>query len=172
MKRLIFFLAFFLMFSAFAVAKEAVYKTYYGFLPIGEVTFKWDKNYIEIKGSVYPYLKFVYDYNFEFKAVDNDFYLYEKENKKVREFKKEEIYKKKPWLPLLVKFLKTKKADETSPLYPYKLKIEGKKYTIYPLKSKKVSKIVVIFDGDEIFPKEIRIYGKHYIKLKRKQVKT
>ncbi len=169
MKKIAFAVIFF-FFTGIAIAKEAVYKAYYGFLPIGEVTFKWEGNRIDIKGSVYSYLKFVYDYNFEFKAVDNDFYLYEKENKKIREFKKEEIYRKKPWLPLLVKFLKTKKADEKGKLYPYKLEKDGNKYIIYPLKSKKVSKIVVVFDKDKDFPKEIRIYGKHYIKLKRKKI--
>ncbi|NPA53305.1 MAG: hypothetical protein GXO21_01405 [Aquificae bacterium] len=168
MKKISIFISLLIVFS-FAIGKEAIYKVYYGFLPIGEIKFKWEEKQLYIKGNVYSYLKFVYDYNFEFLAKDNDFYLYEKENDKTKTFKKEEIFKKKPWLPLLVQFLQTKKADEKGK-YPYKLEKEGNKYIIYPLSSKKVSKIVIVFDEDKQFPKKIKIYGKYFLKLERKNI--
>ena len=157
----------FLVFIFTAFADEALYKAYYGFIPIGTIEFKWNKNVIKVEGKVYPYLRFIYDYNFIFEAKDNDFFLYEKENKKVREYTKEKIFKKKPWLPLIVKFLKTRKADENGEKYPYKLEKKGNTYIIYPLKSKKVKKIVLVFGKDKKFPEKIKIYGKYFIKLER-----
>ncbi len=157
----------FLLYLSIALGDEAVYKAYYGFIPIGTVEFKWNDKKIKVEGKVYPYLRFIYDYNFLFEVKDNDFFLYEKENKKIRKYTKEKILEKKPWLPLIVKFLKTKKADEKGKIYPYKLKKEGNTYIIYPLKSKKVKKIVLIFDKDDKFPKKIKIYGKYFIKLER-----
>ncbi len=152
--------------SGFSFAKEALYKVYYGFLPVGEVVLKWNKDDIYVKGKVYDYLSFIYDYDFEFKWSDNDVFLYEKENGKKKVYRGKKLYEKKPWLPLLVKFLKTKKPDEKAKDFPYRLKIEGNKFIIFPIHSKKVSKIVVYFkDKEDIFPEKIKIYGKHYIKL-------
>ncbi len=166
--RLIFTFVFSLILFSISFA-EAIYKVYYSFIPVGKIIFKWEKDNIEVKGSVYPYLKFLYDYNFVFESRGNDFSLIEREGGKLKVYKKEDIYRKKPWLPLVVKFLKTRKADENGKFYPYKLEVEDKKYIIYPLKSKKVKRIEIIFDGNIKFPKEIRIYGNHYIKLVREK---
>ncbi len=164
MRKLIFIL---IVYISVAFGDEALYKVYYGFIPIGTVEFKWKKDEIKVEGKVYPYLRFIYDYNFVFEAKDNDFFLYEKENNKIRKYTKEKILKKKPWLPLIVKFLRTRKADERGKTYPYRLEKKGNTYIIYPLKSKKVKKIVLVFGKDERFPKEIKIYGKYFIKLER-----
>ena len=155
----------FLLLFSDTFGKTAVYRAYYSFFPIGKITFNWDNDRIEVHGEVYPYLKSFYNYDFKFVAQDNDFFLYEHENSKVRVYKGEKLYKKKPWLPLIVQFLKTRKAKINSD-FPYRVKKEGNKYIVYPLKSKKVKKIEVVF-GKSDFPEYIRIYGKHYIKMKK-----
>ncbi len=159
-------LLFFLIFFSFSFGKTAIYRAYFGFIPVGEIKFIWDNDTILVKGNVYSYLKSFYNYDFEFRAADNDFFLYEHENRKVRVYKGEKLYQKKPWLPLIVNFLKTGKEDKNS-VYPYRLKKEGKNFIIYPLKSKKVKKIVLKMEENSRFPVSIRIYGKHYIKLEK-----
>ncbi|WP_457639833.1 hypothetical protein [Persephonella sp.] len=150
-------------------AEKGVYKVYVYFLPVGEITFNIQENRAEVKGETYKSLRWIYNYTFRFEASEKGYFLYEKENKKEKLYTNNEIEKKKPWLPLIVKYiLEGKKPDsEKDPNFPYRLEEKNGKVIIYPLKSKKVKKIIIKLSEKDRLPSEIQIEGKLDITLKR-----
>lgn len=150
-------------------ADKGVYKVYVFFIPVGEITFNIQKNTALVKGETYKSLRWLYNYTFKFEANDKGYFLYEKENKKEKVYKNQEIEKKKPWLPLIVKYItegrKPDSKDDNH--FPYKIVESKNNVIIYPLKSKKVKKIVIKNSKHQKLPEEIFIEGKINITLKR-----
>ncbi len=164
-------LSLFLFLASFFIsyAEDGVYKAYVFFIPVGEITFHLEKDKVLVKGETYKSLRWIYNYTFRFEANSDGYFLYEKENKKEKIYKNKKIEEKKPWLPLIVKYIKEgKKPDsDKDPDFPYR--IEEKKDTvfIYPLKSKKVKKITLKLSKNSRLPEKIEIDGKIDITLER-----
>lgn len=150
-------------------AEKGVYKAYVYFIPVGEITFSLEKDRILVKGETYKSLRWIYNYTFRFEANNSGYYLYEKENKKEKIYKNKQIEEKKPWLPLIVKYIKEgKKPDsDKDPDFPYRIEEKGDTVFIYPLKSKKVKKIILKLSKNSRLPEKIEIDGKIDIKLER-----
>ncbi len=159
----------FLLLYISAFAEKGVYKVYVYFFPVGEVTFDIQNNKAFVKGETYPSFRWIYNYTFRFEASEKGYFLYEKENKKEKVYKNEQILKKKPWLPLIVKYiLEGQKPDpEKDKNFPYKIIEKGDRVIIYPLKSKKVKKIILKLSKNNRLPEKIEIEGKIDITLKR-----
>ncbi|NPA58348.1 MAG: DUF3108 domain-containing protein [Aquificae bacterium] len=162
-------LLFFLIWSFSFSAEKGVYKVYVYFLPVGEIVFEIEGNKAVVQGETYKSLRWLYNYTFRFEASEDGYFLYEKENKKEKVYRNEEIEKKKPWLPLIVKYiLEGKKPDsENDQRFPYRIEEKGDTVVIYPLKSKKVKKIIVKLSKNSRLPEEIKIEGKVNLTLKR-----
>jgi len=160
-------LAIFLLSVSLSFAEKGIYKVYVYFLPVGEIIFDIQKDTAVVKGSTYSSVRWLYNYTFLFKATENGYFLYEKENKKEKVFKDEQIKEKKPWLPIIVKYIMEGKEPEKTDKFQYKLKKEGNKVYIYPLDSKKVKKIILVFKRNSKLPDYIEIDGKIKIKMKR-----
>ncbi|WP_457623385.1 hypothetical protein [Persephonella sp.] len=146
-------------------SEEVLYKTYLGSIPVGEIKITIEKNRVVAEGSTYHYISWLYNYNFRFIKEDNNYLLYEKENKKEKIYKKDKIFEKKPWLPLIVEYILYGK-NSSSDIYPIKIEKKGNTYIIFPLKSKRVKKITMSIDKSR-FPLMIDIDGKYHIILKR-----
>ncbi|SNZ08950.1 hypothetical protein SAMN06265182_1429 [Persephonella hydrogeniphila] len=153
----------------FSYAEKGTYKAYVYFIPVGEIYFDIQKDKAIVKGETYKSLRWIYNYTFRFEANKNGYFLYEKENEKEKVYKNEQIEKKKPWLPLIVKFiLEGKKPDsEKDKNFPYRIEEKENSVIIYPLKSKKVKKITVKLSKKDRLPDYIQIDGKIDIKLER-----
>ena len=158
-----------LLLYLFAFAEKGVYKAYVYFLPVGEITFDIQDKKAFVKGETYSSFRWIYNYTFRFEASEKGYFLYEKENKKEKVYKNEQILKKKPWLPLIVKYiLEGKKPDpEKDKNFPYKIVEKGDRVIIYPLKSKKVKKIILKLSKNSRLPEKIEIEGKIDITLER-----
>ncbi|WP_457644380.1 hypothetical protein [Persephonella sp.] len=150
------------------LADEVIYRTFLGSIPVGEVKISVKEESVTAEGSTYPYISWLYSYNFKFVMDKDNFYLYEKENEKEKIFDKEKIYEKKPWLPLVVEYIMFGK-NTSSDLYPIKIEKKDNIYVIYPLKSKRVKKIVMHIDESR-FPLKIDIDGKYHIVLERHSI--
>ncbi len=148
--------------------EEIIYKTYLGSIPVGEIKIIVSNDEVTAEGSTYPYISWLYSYNFRFYMNRENITLYERENKKEKVFKKDKIYEKKPWLPLIIEYILYGK-NSNSDLYPIKVEKKKDKYFIYPLKSKKVKKIVMYIDKSR-FPSKIDIDGKYHIILERSEI--
>jgi len=158
-----------LFLSLICYAEKGTYKAYVYFIPVGEIQFDIRGNSAVVKGETYKSLRWIYNYTFRFEAGENGYFLYEKENKKEKIYKNKQIEKKKPWLPLIVKFIiEGKKPDsEKDKNFPYRIEEKGDTVIIYPLKSKKVKKIIVRLSDKDRLPEYIEIIGKVDIKLER-----
>ncbi|AAC07489.1 hypothetical protein [Aquifex aeolicus] len=149
-----------LTFVSFVFSKTFYYDVYVFFFRVGEIKIQIDKEKSYAEGKTLESMKWLYSYDFRFYEEKGDMKLYEREKEKVRVFGKDKIYEKKPWIPLLVDYLKTGKVKENN---LFKVKKEGNKFIVIPLKSKRVKKIIL---KDGKVPKEIVIHGKVKIKLK------
>jgi len=154
--------------SCTVYSEETIYKTYLGSIPVGEIKISLSEKKVTAEGSTYPYISWLYSYNFKFVMDGADFYLYERENEKEKKFDRKKIYEKKPWLPLIVEYIMYGK-NSNSDLYPIKVEKKGSIYVIYPLKSKRVKKIVMYIDKSR-FPLKIDIDGRYHIVLERSNV--
>ncbi len=133
------------------------YKLYLHGVKVGKVVFKVGNNTLIAKGESTGIAKWLYKYNFAFKAVKDNYILLEKTKKKKKIYKNEDIYKKKPWLPLLAQFFKEDKEK-------YK-KLKNK---ILQIKDNKIHVNVIENKDEEIFEflpekgktKAIRFYVK------------
>jgi len=148
---------------------KAIYKVYVYIIPVGEVVFEIKQNRAIVKGETYKSLRWLYNYTFRFEATPDGYFLYEKENNKEKVYKNQQIEKKKPWLPLIVKYiLEGKKPDtDKDPHFPYRIEEKDDTVIIYPLKSKKVKKIVIKLSKNSRLPEKIEIEGKMDITLER-----
>lgn len=166
-KFFIIFLFLFLYIQAFA--EKGIYKAYVYFIPVGEITFNIEENKAFVIGKTYEGLRWLYNYTFRFEASSDGYFLYENENGKEKVYKNQEIMKKKSWLPLIVKYiLEGKKPDpEKDKSFPYKIVEEKNQIVIYPLKSKKVKKILITQSTKSRLPEKIKIYGKVRITLEK-----
>ncbi|NPA17012.1 hypothetical protein [Persephonella sp.] len=171
MKQTVYLILLFLTisFNSFAKDIKGIYKVYVYFLPVGEVVFDIRGDRATVKGETYKSLRWIYNYTFRFEASPEGYFLYEKENKKEKVYKNQQIEKKKPWLPLIVKYImEGKKPDtENDPHFPYKIEEKGDRVIIYPLKSKKVKKIIIKLSKNSRLPEKIDIEGKIDITLER-----
>lgn len=169
MKRTV--LSVFLILACFfpSYAEKGVYKAYVYFIPVGEITFQIEKDNVTVKGETYKSLRWIYNYTFRFEANRDGYFLYEKENKKEKIYRNKQIEEKKPWLPLIIKYiLEGKKPDsDKDPDFPYRIEERGDTVYIYPLKSKKVKKITLKISKNSRLPEKIDIEGKIDITLER-----
>jgi len=149
-----------LIFISFVFSKTFHYDVYVFFFRVGEIKIQIDKDKSYAEGRTLKSMRWLYSYDFKFYENRGEMKLYEREKGKVRIFGKEKIYEKKPWIPLLVEYLKTGKVSGND---LFKVKKEANNLIVIPLKSKRVKKIVI--KGKEI-PKEVVIYGKIKVKLK------
>ncbi|MDQ7055643.1 MAG: hypothetical protein Q9M89_03810 [Persephonella sp.] len=169
MRNLLLSVLLFLSFSVISKGETGVYRAYVYFIPVGEITFDVKKDKAFVKGETYKSLKWLYNYTFRFEANSDGYFLYEKENKKEKIYKDEQIKKKKPWLPLIVKYImEGKKPDsEKDRNFPYRIERQKDRVIIYPLKSKKVKKIVMLLKNGSRLPERIEIEGKIDITLEK-----
>ncbi|WP_457641664.1 hypothetical protein [Persephonella sp.] len=158
-------LVFFLHISL-SFGEKAIYKTYVGSIPVGEIQIVIEKNKVKAFGNTHPYISWLYNYTFRFEVNGSNYILYEKENKKEKVYKNEKIYEKKPWLPLIIDFIRYGKKPKNS-IYPFKIEKKENIYIIYPFKSKSVKKIILKTGSDNNFPEVIDIDGRYHIILKK-----
>jgi hypothetical protein len=156
-----------------------VYKVYTMGLPVADIYVTNKDGKMEARGKTYKSLRWLYDYDFLYIEQDDYKVLYEKENNKERIYKNQEIYEKKPWLPIISKFFKGKVSPEEvlstnisineAPVYISKE--EGNDYTIYIFKSQnsnsKIKKIEVYLKSDQNLPYRVEIEGKVNIALEK-----
>ena len=169
MKRIALSLFLFLASIFKSYAENGVYKAYVYFIPVGEITFHLEKDKVTVRGETYKSLRWIYNYTFRFEANNSGYFLYEKENKKEKIYRDKKIEEKKPWLPLIVKYIKEgKKPDsDKDPDFPYRIEERENTVFIYPLKSKKVKKITLKLSKNSRLPEKIDIEGKIDITLER-----
>jgi len=147
----------------FSFSKTFYYDVYVLFFRVGEIKIQIEKNKSYAEGKTLKSMSWLYSYNFKFYEEKGDMKLYENEKGRVKVFGKEKIYEKKPWIPLLVEYLKSGKIVENN---IFKVKREENNLVVIPLKSKRVKKILI---KDGKIPREIIIYGRVKIKLKLKK---
>ncbi len=169
MGRFLLSILFVLLFSVISKGETGVYKAYVYFIPVGEITFDIKKDSAVVKGETYKSLRWLYNYTFRFEASKEGYFLYEKENKKEKVYRDEQIKKKKPWLPLIVKYIMEGKdvSPEKDRNFPYKIEKQKNKVIIYPLKSKRVKRIVMLLKNGSRLPEKIEIEGKIDITLEK-----
>ncbi|RUM59461.1 MAG: hypothetical protein DSY66_03005 [Persephonella sp.] len=167
-RKILFILLGIFLLSLSVFAKEIHYKSKVYGISVGDVVIRDNGDKIIVEGSTYRGLSWLYNYSFKFKAIGDKYYLYENENGKEKVYTNEKIYEKKAWLPILVDFIRYGKIRKNI-YYPFKLKIEGNKYIIIPLKSKKVKKIEFTVNNKDRYPVEIYIDGKIDITIIREE---
>lgn len=155
----------------------SVYKVYILGLNIGEIYFYKEGDKLEVKGETYPSLRFIYNYNFLYIEKGNYQALYEKEKNKERIYENEEIYDKKPWLPLIAKFFKEDiKSEEilnlnininNAPVVIKKQDLASETVFIFEPQRSKTKKIIVYLNNVDKYPYQIDIEGKVNITLKK-----
>lgn len=154
-----------------------IYRVYAFGISVGEVYFSIKDGKIEARGQTYKKLRFLYSYDFVY--IDQQDYkaLYEKEKDKEKIYQNEEIYDKKPWLPIIAMFfrggideqniLNLKISINNSPVVIKKTEDEYQKiFYFIPLESK-TKKITIFIKKNENLPYRIDIEGKTDISLER-----
>ncbi len=167
MRRFLLSILFILLFSVISKGETGVYKAYVYFIPVGEITFDIKKDSAIVKGETYKSLRWLYNYTFRFEASKEGYFLYEKENRKEKVYRDEQIKKKKPWLPLIVKYIMEGKSVKDDKSFPYKVERSKDRVIIYPLKSKRVKRIVMLVKNGSRLPEKIEIEGKIDITLEK-----
>lgn len=154
-----------------------VYKVYAMGLAVADMYITNKDGKIEAKGQTYKSLSWLYNYDFLYMEEGEYKALYEKENKKERIYENQEIYEKKPWLPIIANFFKGKiSPDEVlsmkiyinnAPVLISKEETGNEiKYIFEPQKSK-TKKIMVFIKKNENTPYRIEIEGKVNITLEK-----
>jgi hypothetical protein len=155
----------------------AVYKVYALGIGVGEVYFIKKDNKIEARGQTYPSLRFLYNYDFVYLEQNDYKALYEKEKEKERIYENQEIYEKKPWLPIISQFFKGRLKEDD--ILNMKIKINNalvkilKQDTaleyvyIFEPQNSKTKRITIYINKNEDVPYLIEIEGKVNITLKK-----
>lgn len=178
-----FSLIFLTLFLSFYISSAEIlkYKTYVKGLFTGSIYFKVGKDRLEVKGETQGLARFLYKYNFLFIAYKKTYVLYEKEGKKEKIYRNEDIQKKKPWLPLLAHFFISDK-EKFKKLNGKSIKLndniidilieENKKEIVYIFKPRKgkTKKVKLFVRKGEKYPYKIELYGKLEIRLKLKSI--
>jgi hypothetical protein len=155
----------------------AVYKVYALGIGVGEVYFIKKDNKIEARGQTYPSLRFLYNYDFVYLEQNDYKALYEKEKEKEKIYENQEIYEKKPWLPIISQFFKGRlKEDDIlnmkievndTPLRISKQDTASEYVYIFEPQNSKTKRITIYINKNEDVPYLIEIEGKVNITLKR-----
>lgn len=154
-----------------------VYRVYTMGLAVGDMYITNKDEKIEAKGQTFKSLSWIYNYDFLYIEEGNYKALYEKENKKEKIYENQEIYEKKPWLPIIAKFFKGKVSAEeilSMEIYindaPVLISKEEDsqevRYIFKPQKSK-TKKIIVYIKKNENLPYRVEIEGKVNITLEK-----
>jgi len=150
-----------LLLFAFVFGRTLTYDVYLYFFKVGKVEIDIRDGKVVARGSTDPSMRWLYSYDFTFTQEGERMLLVEREKGKEKVFRDEEIYEKKPWLPLIVEYMKEGKVRESE---LFRVKNEGEALVVYPLKSKKVKKVVI--KNGKGAPREIVIYGKAKLTLR------
>ena len=154
-----------------------VYKVYAMGLSVADMYITNKDGKIEARGRTYKSLRWLYDYDFLYIEQDDYKALYEKENNKEKIYENQEIYEKKPWLPIIAQFFKGKVSPEEilsmnisindAPVYISKE--ERDDYTVYIFKpqNSKTKKIEVYLKSGQNLPYRVEIEGKVNITLEK-----
>ena len=155
----------------------AVYKVYALGIGVGEVYFIKKDNRIEARGQTYPSLRFLYNYDFVYLEQNDYKALYEKEKEKEKIYENQEIYEKKPWLPIISQFFKGRlKEDDIlnmkikindAPVKISKQDTASEYVYIFEPQNSKTKRITIYINKNEDVPYLIEIEGKVNITLKR-----
>ena len=155
----------FLFLISLSFAKTLTYGVKVLWFEVGEIKIVLTEEKALAEGKTYKSFEWLYRYNFKFVWDKNNIYLYEREKNKERVYKGKKVYEKKPWIPIVVEYLRSGKVKESE---LFSVKSEGDRIIVIPKKSKKLKKIVIY--GQKV-PKKIKIYGKLTITLILKDVK-
>ena len=155
----------------------AVYKVYALGIGVGEVYFIKKDNKIEARGQTYQSLRFLYNYDFVYLEQNDYKALYEKEKEKEKIYENQEIYEKKPWLPIISQFFKGRlKEDDilnmkikinNAPVKISKQDTASEHVYIFEPQNSKTKRITIYINKNEDVPYLIEIEGKVNITLKR-----
>jgi len=131
-----------------------VYKVYVFGFAVGDIYITKKDGKIEAKGQTYKSLRFLYNYDFLYIEEGDYKALYEKEKDKERIYENQEIYEKKPWLPIITKFFK----DNVSPQDILSMKIQINNAPVLISKQENQDQIVYIFEPQNSKTKKILVY--------------
>ncbi|ACD66266.1 MAG TPA: hypothetical protein DEA57_01485 [Sulfurihydrogenibium sp.] len=155
----------------------AIYKVYALGIGVGEVYFIKKDNRIEARGQTYPSLRFLYNYDFVYLEQNDYKALYEKEKEREKIYENQEIYEKKPWLPIISQFFKSRlKEDDIlnmkikindAPVKISKQDTASEYIYIFEPQNSKTKRITIYINKNEDVPYLIEIEGKVNITLKR-----
>jgi hypothetical protein len=155
----------------------AVYKVYALGIGVGEVYFIKKDNKIEVRGQTYPSLRFLYNYDFVYLEQNDYKALYEKEKEREKIYENQEIYEKKPWLPIISQFFKGRlKEDDilnmkikinNAPVKISKQDTASEYVYIFEPQNSKTKRITIYINKNKDVPYLIEIEGKVNITLKR-----
>lgn len=154
-----------LLLVSFAFSKTITYGVKVLWFEVGEIKITLTQDKAVAEGRTYKSFEWLYRYNFRFVWDRENIFLYEREKDRERIYKGKRVYEKKPWIPIVVEYLRNGRVKESE---LFSVKREGNKVLVIPKKSKKVKKIVIY---GERTPKKIKIYGKLTITLILKDVK-
>ncbi|RUM31395.1 MAG: hypothetical protein DSY42_02805 [Aquifex sp.] len=158
-----------LLLFSLSFSKTIIYDVYLYFFKVGNVKIELKDNETYAEGKTSEGMSWLYTYDFKFVQKGNEMFLYEREKNKERIFRREDVYRKKLWLPLIVEFIKEGRIKETN---LFKVKDKGKFLEVFPTNSKRIQKIVIKRDlKSKNIPQEIIIYGKVKLSLKLKDVR-
>ncbi|HIQ48264.1 MAG TPA: hypothetical protein EYH58_01315, partial [Aquifex aeolicus] len=129
-----------LLLFSLSFSKTIIYDVYLYFFKVGNVRIELKNNETYAEGKTLEAMRWLYTYDFKFVQKGNEMFLYEREKNKERIFNKEDVYRKKPWLPLIVEFIREGKIKETN-LFKVKDKVEF--LEVFPTNSKKIKKIII-----------------------------
>jgi len=151
-----------LLLKALLFAETYTYEVYLFFFKVGEIKVELGKNEAKAEGHTYKSWRWLYSYDFKFVQKGSKLFLEEIEKKKRKRYEGREVYEKKPWIPVVVEYLKSGRIPDNS---LFTLKREKNKVVVLPKRSKRLKKIE-LFGGKP--PRKIVIYGKVMLTLKLK----
>ncbi len=154
-----------LLFISFAFSKTIVYGVKVLWFEVGEIRIRLTEDKAYAEGRTYKSFGWLYRYNFRFVWDRDRVFLYEREKDRERVYEGRKVYEKKPWIPVVVEYLRRGKVKESE---LFSVKREGKEIVVVPKKSRRLRKIVIYGNG---VPKRIKIYGKLTITLVLKDVR-
>jgi hypothetical protein len=159
------------------IKNYVVYRVYAMGLAVADMYITNKDGKIEAKGQTYKSLSWLYNYDFFYVEEEDYKALYEKENKKERVYENQEIYEKKPWLPIIAKFFKGKVSPDEilsmkiyindSPVLISKEEDNNTVRYIFEPQKSKTKKIVVYLKKNENLPYRVDIEGKVNITLEK-----
>ena len=132
---------------------------------VGEIKVVVSENKAVAEGQTYENFRWLYEYDFKFVWEGNDAYLYERERGKNRVYRGEEVYTRKPWIPIIVEYLREGRIKDTE---LFSVRRENDKVVVIPKDKKRLEKILIY--GQRV-PEKIEIYGQLPITLILKDVR-